>query len=276
MSGSQEAYVTTLEIYILIGIYFSSIFGFLAIYTSIQRSLELNGQKDPRELSNYMKEYVTWTPQQKADFISRITSQMHAFLSICLAIKALFYTCVEPGHESEGYTNFFQSDYCLMKQTSVWQLLTLCFTAGYLTFDTYICYTKIQEHSKMQTQTYIHHATGITGFICAIIYGPGGALIISNVLLINELSTFFLNYRQFFLVFKKTSSPWYKYNAVAFLFTFLFARIVFNTIVALWIWKALYLTIKNNGNGMFDIPLWKLTVGLYLIGLFVEKSIIKQ
>jgi hypothetical protein len=36
-----------------------------------------------------------------------------------------------------------------------------------------------QERSKLQTQTYLHHAIGISGFIGAIAYGRGGALIIA-------------------------------------------------------------------------------------------------
>ena len=36
-----------------------------------------------------------------------------------------------------------------------------------------------QERSKLQTQTYLHHAIGISGFVSAVAYGRGGALIIS-------------------------------------------------------------------------------------------------
>ncbi|CDW75295.1 uncharacterized loc101213712 isoform 1 [Stylonychia lemnae] len=154
---------------------------------------------------------------------------------------------IVPNEEDYGYQNFFVSDYCLMKQSNIWQMITLCFSSGYLTFDIYICYAKIQDHSKMQTQTYLHHICGITGFIMAIFYGPGGALIISNVLLINEFSTFFLNYRQFLLAFKRNDTTLYQVNAIGFFFAFFFSRIVFNTFVGYWIIKAIQLSIKQYG-----------------------------
>ena len=61
----------------------------------------------------------------------------------------------------------------------MWQMVALMITNGYLTFDIYICYAKIQEKSKIQTQTYIHHVISISAFASAIVYGRGGALIIS-------------------------------------------------------------------------------------------------
>lgn len=105
-------------------------------------------------------------------------------------------------------------------------------------------------------QTYIHHVVCLSGFLGAMIYGRGGALIIcvtilssnlQNVLLINEFSTFFLNYRQFLLIFKKQDTRYYLWNAVAFFFAFFFSRIVFNSVASVWVIRCFYLTVKEIG-----------------------------
>ena len=89
------------------------------------------------------------------------------------------------------------------------------------------------------------------------------------MLLINEFSTFFLNYRQFLLVFKKSNTKAYKWNAILFFVSFFLVRIIFNSIVGYWVVKAFYLTMDIRG-GLFTTPLWQLVMGLYLIGLFVS------
>jgi hypothetical protein len=106
----------------------------------------------------------------------------------------------------------------------------------------------------LQTQTYIHHIIVLSGFISSIFYGRGGALIISNVLLINEFSTFFLNYRHFLLVFKRHESFMYRLNSILFFLAFFFSRIVFNTVVSYFVGRAYYLTTKDVG--LFGVPLW--------------------
>jgi hypothetical protein len=89
------------------------------------------------------------------------------------------------------------------------------------------------------------------------------------VLLVNEFSTFFLNYRQFLLVFKQQENPLYKWNSIAFFLAFFFSRIVFNTVVAVWVARAFCLTLKSHPDGLAGLPGWKLGLGIYLIGLFV-------
>jgi hypothetical protein len=42
-------------------------------------------------------------------------------------------------------------------------------------------------------------------------------------------------------------TSYYKWNAIAFFFAFLFSRIVFNSVVAWWVGKAFYLTVKDIG-----------------------------
>ena len=103
-------------------------------------------------------------------------------------------------------------------------------------------------------------------------------MLLQNVLLINEFSTFFLNYRHFLLVFKRHESFSYRLNSILFFFAFFFSRIVFNTVVSYFVGRAYYLTTKDVGvrfclndyfSQLFGVPLWQLVIGLYLIALFV-------
>ena len=63
-------------------------------------------------------------------------------------VIVLIYS-IDPGSngtidgENGTYTNFFASDYCLMQHFDLFQMVTLCITGGYLTFDIYICYAKM-------------------------------------------------------------------------------------------------------------------------------------
>ena len=97
-------------------------------------------------------------------------------------------------YENGELKSFFTSEYCLMRFSDLWQMIKLAFTVGYLTFDILKHYLHLlfqnvhihrhnyypsKESSKFQTQTYIHHFVGIIGFISAITYCAGGALIVA-------------------------------------------------------------------------------------------------
>eukprot|EP00347_Sterkiella_histriomuscorum_P010546 403375865 len=177
--NNQEP-LTSSDVTIMIGTFFGSMIFFSLCYKSTELYFE-NYLSNPKNKENKFHEsYEKLDNKQRADFVSRVTSQIHAFLSISLAINALFFTCVDPNDsESSGYKNFFNSDYCLYYHSSIWQMITLSFTAGYLLLDIFICKMLIQDNSKLQTQTYIHHVVGISGAIAALIYGAGGALIVA-------------------------------------------------------------------------------------------------
>ena len=85
-------------------------------------------------------------------------------------------------------------------------------------------------------------------------------------MLINEFSTFFLNYRQFLLVFKRHEGRLYRWNALLFFAAFFVSRIVFNTVVSYYVGRAFYLTTKEVG--VFGVPMWQFCIGIYLIILF--------
>jgi hypothetical protein len=53
-------------------------------------------------------------------------------------------------YENGKMTNFFHSEYCLMEHIAMIQMISLAITAGYLTFDIYICYAKMYETDCVQ------------------------------------------------------------------------------------------------------------------------------
>ncbi|CDW80196.1 UNKNOWN [Stylonychia lemnae] len=151
-----------------------SIFLFLTIFYS---SWAYFDSQEDQKYNVLAQEYAKMNERKKADFNSRVTSQFHAVLSISLGINGVFFTCVDPSL-GDGYSNFFTSDYCRQYHSSIYQMMTCAFTIGYLTFDTWVCYALIQEKSKLQNQTYIHHFVGITGAMMSIVYGAGGPLVL--------------------------------------------------------------------------------------------------
>lgn len=66
---------------------------FTTFYLVFEASYYLYEKKSREPSDNKcLIEYRRWTPQKKADFVSRITSQLHAFVAIVLSSKALFFT----------------------------------------------------------------------------------------------------------------------------------------------------------------------------------------
>lgn len=50
---------------------------------------------------------------------------------------------IDASSSEKHYASFFSSDFCLMQHFDLIQMQTLCITAGYLTFDIYICYSRM-------------------------------------------------------------------------------------------------------------------------------------
>lgn len=80
------------ELIKLTSVYVATILSFQVVYEITYFYYEKYSKKYENPESICLIEYKRWTPQKKADFVSRITSQIHAFIAILVAIKALFYT----------------------------------------------------------------------------------------------------------------------------------------------------------------------------------------
>ena len=98
--------------------------------------------------------------------------------------------------------------------------------------------------------------------------------------MLNEISSWFLNIRFYLHALKMSDTKWYKYNALCFFLSFFFCRIVFNSVVGIWVWKALQYTIKGKGVSyivklynfdlqFFGVPVWQSLMGGYMILVFV-------
>ncbi len=78
-----------MEEWLLLSAAFSgSLISFYLVYQATYHTFECFSRKG----ASWLAEYKKWTRQQKADFVSRITSQLHALIVISLSIKALFFT----------------------------------------------------------------------------------------------------------------------------------------------------------------------------------------
>jgi hypothetical protein len=64
----------------------------------------------------------------------------------------------------------------------------------------------------------------------------------------------------------------YKVNAVLFFLSFFLSRIVFNTVVSYFVYKAFIITIKDRG--VLGCPWWQIILGFYLIFLFIVINVL--
>jgi hypothetical protein len=69
----------------------------------------------------------------------------------------------------------------------------------------------------------------MTGLIAAILFGKGGPLHVANALLLNEVSTLFVNKRVMILNYEMGSSRYYTVNAILFVLTFFIFRMCLNS-----------------------------------------------
>lgn len=99
-------------------------------------------------------------------------------------------------------------------------------------------------------QTYFHHIVGMTGLMSAILFGKGGPLHVANVLLLNEVSTLFVNYRVMILNYEMGQSRYYTVNAILFVTCFFLFRICLNT----WlVYEIIRIIMLTDFKGM---PMW--------------------
>jgi len=64
-----------------------SAIGFTLLYIVIEGWLDW---KSPTGTSRFFRIYRMWIAQKKADFLSRVNSNIHAFVAICFGFYALF------------------------------------------------------------------------------------------------------------------------------------------------------------------------------------------
>jgi hypothetical protein len=151
--------------------------------------------------------------------------------------KVIFVTHLLFSQVDGEYSSLFVSDFCLVEFDSVYLYIPVVITFGYLLYDLILIYTKLHTTSEIGKQIYIHHVVGLGSVIVLVIFGEGGPINVANVILINEISTFFLNYRIFLLDFKMNESRLYVWNGMCFLGSFLIFRIILNTALFWYIGK---------------------------------------
>jgi hypothetical protein len=94
-------------------------------------------------LQNILKiqSYIDLKPEHQADYLSRITAQLHALVTCIAAYIILFYNC------GEGKDVFNDTD-CFFTPTWL-SIYTLAFSFGYLSYDLYIIFMDIRDFSAL-------------------------------------------------------------------------------------------------------------------------------
>lgn len=182
--------------------------------------------------------YRSWERKKQIDFIARIVSLTHATILLFFVFRALFFSCKgDPKEGSDSYTSLFVNDYCLGTFEDFYSYVPTAILFGFLAYDTICIAIYLHENNADTWQMYAHHAVGLIALFLLVILGEPAPIKLANVILLNEISTYFLNYRTFMLNFKMEKSKWYMYNGLMFALTFFLFRVVVNTILIFYVVK---------------------------------------
>ena len=119
-----------MELYIKV--YLAALIGFYVVYLACHYFMsKVISFKLYNELSSY----------DQADYLSRITAQLHALISSLIAYYLMFYNC-------EGDQTYFNSDECFYNPTKL-TISLLCLSFGYISFDLIIILKDIQDFSSL-------------------------------------------------------------------------------------------------------------------------------
>jgi hypothetical protein len=188
-------------------IYLGSMFGFYIVYLSCHYFMAKVIQfKLYNDLSTY----------DQADYLSRITAQVHALISSVLSYYLMFYMC------GDGKT-FFNDDQCYYNATPL-AITSLCISFGYISFDLIIIMKDIQDFSSLGMQNVVHHLISMTASLTALFVG--GYVINSAVATaFTEVSTIFLHIRYYMIKAKCASGKPFLIVVLIFIGLFIYARL---------------------------------------------------
>lgn len=107
-------------------------------------------------------------------------------------------------------------------------------TMGYLGMDLIICTLVIRDFSALGMQSYIHHFIGLFAIGGSLFVNiPKQPMIISGMAnIFTEISTPFMNNRQFCFTHGLQDSLFAKVNSILFFLSFLFGRFLYQMILA--------------------------------------------
>jgi hypothetical protein len=147
---------------------------------------------------------VQWYMDAKKNDQLRMRGQamanFHHVTVLIVGIVCLYTACGDnteyPVKDSKAGIRWVDNAVCFM-QPYIGFSFNICINLAYLTMDTISIGCIYEERNKTLVQTLYHHAMSIAGFTSALIAGYGMPGICSCSLLC-EVSSLFLNYRQYF------------------------------------------------------------------------------
>jgi hypothetical protein len=121
----------------------------------------------------------------------------------------------------------YSNDFCV-DNGNYYEIICLITFLAYLTVDLLACFFLMSEKGTSMATTYIHHAIGIFGSVCALIVGRH-ILTLSNATCLTELSTPFVSLRALLYMHKKTDSTLYMVNGLLMTVSFFIIRCLFQS-----------------------------------------------
>lgn len=165
-----------------------------------------------------------WKRQQALQFSSRLVAMAHSVIVGLISAYDVFF---EGGYAAANAQRASALAYLTVRTPA--QLLSLPICCGYLLYDNYpqLVYKKeIDGNYEM----IFHHWIGIPGLLASMSVAVFGYWV--SAMLCFELSTPFLHLLYFLPIMGvPRQSPLYKLNAITFVFTFFFFRVVGSLLV---------------------------------------------
>ena len=131
--------------------------------------------------------YFSMNEKNKREYHSRNVTDFHACISGPLALYSCFSVCDDPSQ------NIFSSYECIMKPQKA-QLYLIAISAGYVTYDLWLCLFELGYTMKKGGDFIVHHIVGWLGAVAVLVSGRFNVAL-SCGQLVSELTGFFMNNR---------------------------------------------------------------------------------
>jgi len=190
-----------------LGTFASSIAGFALLYQLshlfLRKVLKLNL-------------YLDLDKNQRADFVSRITSEIHSIIGFVWAYHSIYLSC-------DSGKSIFDDAQCFCSPSQSVVMLTF-FSSGQITYDLFICLYSIKDFSPLGVQNLLHHSIGLCATLFSI-FSFQYNFTVASATVFTELSTIFLNVRYVMIKSKNAEGLAFMSVMAAFSGTFFYARL---------------------------------------------------
>lgn len=169
-------------------------------------------------LQNILKPrlFLEMSRKDQADFLSRVTAQIHAVIATYLANNVIFKYC------SSGLPLYVDNQ-CFI-QGGFYPTIVVIFSTGYIVFDLIIILFEIKDYSALGIQNIVHHFISIlASSSCA--FGGGPLSSAAGATVMTEISTIVLHIRFYLIKYKKTDGLPFYITMIVFIGLFAWSRV---------------------------------------------------